>query len=206
MLERPVPLRLSYVAPGRCPGYRIPYHPAYRGSHARRCTKWVRAGASVTVRHVTIELPDGSEVPATPFEKFFSKKPTIGHLRHFGCPVIFKIGDKCEQDTNHVLHTRNIVQRGIRGIFVGFPLNQAGWLIFVPYTGEFYVSCDVAFDEHFHSSLAYDHHSFNGAYPLHIATTNVDPLQAYHLLHPVTPTLIQPMVIPNLLLNLIPLL
>ena len=61
-----------------------------------------------------------------PNEKFFSKKPTIGHLRNFGCLVVFKIGDKCERDTNHVLRTRNIVQRGNRDIFVGFPLNQAG--------------------------------------------------------------------------------
>jgi hypothetical protein len=49
---------------------------------------------------------------------------------------------------------------------VGFPPNQAGWLIHVPYTNEFYVSQDVAFDEDFQSTLAFDVVPFHGAAPI----------------------------------------
>lgn len=74
------------------------------------------------VCHVTIKILEGSEVPVTPFEKIFSKKPTIHHVHCFGCPVVFKIGDKLERNTNHELYTHNIIQ----------PTQPAG-----PYTGKF---------------------------------------------------------------------
>ena len=47
------------------------------------------------------------------------------------------------------------LQRGCRGIFVGFPEDQAGWLIYIPdkLDGKsLIVSSDVVFDQYFLSS------------------------------------------------------
>ena len=46
---------------------------------------------------------------------------------------------------------RSIIQRGIRAIFLGFPLNQAGYIYWQPNTGDLGTSVDVSLDEYFHS-------------------------------------------------------
>ena len=78
----------------------------------------------------------------------------VKKFRVFGCPAVVKVRRRktppTSESTNQVnLNTKNIIQRGVRGIFVGFPDNQAGWSIFVPQSGRILVSVDVAFDEQF---------------------------------------------------------
>jgi hypothetical protein len=66
---------------------------------------------------------------------------------------------------------RNIIQRGVRGIFLGFPINQAGYLYLQPATREFGTSVDVSFDEYFHSALAYPELIFRDALPTRTPTS-----------------------------------
>ena len=46
-------------------------------------------------------------------------------------------------------------QNGFRGIFVGIPQHQKGYLVYVPSTRKVISSYDVLFDESFSSTLSY---------------------------------------------------
>ena len=46
-------------------------------------------------------------------------------------------------------------QKGFRGIFVGIPQHQKGYLVYVPSTRKVILSYDVVFYESFSSSLSY---------------------------------------------------
>ena len=93
----------------------------------------------------------------------------IARYRVFGCPVVFKVYKrKTPKDTEPRvnLDSKNLIQRGVRGIFVGFPTNQAGWRIYVPQVNRLITSVDVAFDEAFVSTgLAYDKILYADAMP-----------------------------------------
>jgi Integrase core domain len=102
--------------------------------------------------------------PCTPFEKYYGKLPQVGKYRVFGLPVLVKVY-KQESIDGKALHSRNIVQRGIGGIFVSFPTNQAGWQVYIPASGHLLTSCDVKFDEEFQSILQYDFSVFHDATP-----------------------------------------
>jgi hypothetical protein len=121
------------------------------------------------LRNLTITNNEGVTSPTTPFELYFGSKPDIRRLRTWGCPVIFKAYHRGN------LHDKNIIQRGVRGIFVGFPVNQAGYLLWVDQVGQFVVSADVSFDENFLSVLAYNKLPFHDALPvLAPETTSID--------------------------------
>ena len=83
------------------------------------------------------------------------KQIKFGKYRVVGCPCVAKVykrqtmPDNKKRRTN--LTSKNIIQRGVRGIFVGFPANQAGWLVYTPQNGRIFTSADVAFDENFDS-------------------------------------------------------
>ena len=53
------------------------------------------------------------------------------------------------------LNMRHQAQKGFRGIFVGIPEHQKGYLVYVPNTRMIISSYDVVFDESFSSVLAY---------------------------------------------------
>ena len=64
----------------------------------------------------------------------------------------------------------------VRGIFIWFPTNQAGWLIYVPQPRQLVVSMDVAFDEDFVSAgLCYNHLLVHDAQPTRGSESYVDP-------------------------------
>ena len=99
---------------------------------------------------------EGDTIQSCPDAIFYdSKQVKINKYRVFGCPVIAKVyrkkTPKQEGVARVTLHSRNIIQRGVRGIFVGFPENQAGWLVYIPNRNKVFVSADVAFDEDFES-------------------------------------------------------
>ena len=127
---------------------------------------------------------DGVKNPCTPFERYFGQAPTIERFRVFGCPVVFKLHRRTARETGprgsrtRVLTSSNIIQRGGRGIFVGFPHSQAGWLIYVPASDRLITSCDVAFDEDFTSILAFDRGLFLDAEPARAVGTFPNPLTA----------------------------
>jgi hypothetical protein len=85
----------------------------------------------------------------SPFELFTGKKPLISHLRVFGCPAVAK------QSVISVegLSTQHFTEKGIRGVFIGIPLHQNGYLIYLP--GSRTIAClgNVSFDEAFYSAV-----------------------------------------------------
>jgi hypothetical protein len=57
-------------------------------------------------------------------------------------------------------------QRCVRGIFIGFPPDQQGWLIYLPGSHLIAVSNDVTFHDFFESALSYNDSPFSDTLPL----------------------------------------
>ncbi len=93
-------------------------------------------------------LLNEEEIPSTPYQLFFGKRPLISRFRVFGCPTIVR---------RWVLHNKNNgkqTERGTRGIFLGLHMNQKGYLVYSPGSRQVIISDDVTFDESFSSAIA----------------------------------------------------
>ena len=66
-------------------------------------------------------------------------------------------------------------QRGIRGVHVGFPLNQAGYLVFVPATHQLVTFNDINFDEQFITAVTYMAKPFQDALAMQMLGQFNDP-------------------------------
>jgi hypothetical protein len=93
--------------------------------------------------------------PCTPMEAFTSTKPSLCRLRVLFCPCVINIGNS-HHKKSPVKRRNNCCERGMRGIHVGLPQHQDGWLVHVPATGGLRTWADVSFDENFHSTTAHD--------------------------------------------------
>jgi len=93
-------------------------------------------------------MKNEQDCPATPYELFFSKKPSIAGFRVFGCPTVV-----CQWVTQHSSQGKQ-TERGVRGIFLGFDANNKGYMIYSPGSRQIVTSEDVSFDEHFNSAIA----------------------------------------------------
>ena len=58
---------------------------------------------------------------------------------------------------------RHQAQKGFRGIFVGIPEHQKGYLVYLPSTRKVIYSYDVVFDESFSSVLSYTSRPYSEA-------------------------------------------
>jgi hypothetical protein len=99
--------------------------------------------------------------PTTTYAVIHGKNPRIVRYKVFGCPVVFKRYNI--QVDGKIFGKHKVLQRGSRGIFVGFPDGQVGWLIFVREKisgSHLVVSQDVVFDQHFLSGLNASVNSF----------------------------------------------
>ena len=68
---------------------------------------------------------------------------------------------------NKIITYKQQLQRASRGIFLGFPDNSAGWLIYSPDQPQhLIVTRDAYFDEDFNSALCFDSKPFAGAVPI----------------------------------------
>ena len=80
-------------------------------------------------------------------------KPSVSHLRVLFCPCTVR------QATAHVetktLDMRHQTQKWFRGIFVGIPQHQKGYLMYVPSTRKVILLYNVVFDESFSIALSY---------------------------------------------------
>ena len=91
--------------------------------------------------------------PTTPHKLATGTKPSVSHLRVLFCPcVVHKAMAHVEINT---LNMRRQAQKGFRGIFVGIPEHQKGYLVYVPSTRKIISSYDVVFEESLSSALAY---------------------------------------------------
>ena len=76
----------------------------------------------------------------TPFEMFTGRKPTVFHLRTFGCPAYVHIIDS---------KRKKLDAKSWPGIFVGYSLEKKGWRIWDKHRGKIIDSRDVVFYENF---------------------------------------------------------
>ena len=99
-------------------------------------------------------LVDSDGNSTTTYQIIHGKKPRIQRFKVFGCPVVFKRYQPAHE--GDITTNFKQLQRGSRGIFVGFPKNQAGWLIFVEEKiagSHLVVLSDVDFDQTFLSGI-----------------------------------------------------
>ena len=126
--------------------------------HSRVTENYIHFALMYTTDHIFPVLSikdlineDGD--PTTPYKLETGKKPSVSHLRVLFCPCVVR------KATSHVdtktLNMRHQAQKGFRGIFVGIPQHQKGYLVYVPSTRKVILSYDVTFYESFVSALSY---------------------------------------------------
>ena len=91
--------------------------------------------------------------PTMPLKMATGTKPSVSDLRMLFCPcVVWKatadVGTKA-------LNIRHQAQKVFRGIFVGIPQHQKGYIVYVTSTRKIISSYDVVFDEIFSSAIVF---------------------------------------------------
>ena len=88
--------------------------------------------------------------PTTPHKLATGTKPSVSHLRVLSCPCVVR------KSTAHVetkmLNMCHQAPKGFRGIFIGIPEHQKGYLMYVPSTIKVILSYDVVFEKSFSSA------------------------------------------------------
>ena len=126
--------------------------------HARVPEVYAHFALMYTKDHIFPVLPikdlineDGN--PTTPHKLATGTKPSVSHLRVLFCPcVVRKATAHVETKTLNMHHQ---AQKGFRGIFVGIPQHQKGYLVYVPSTRKVISSYDVVSDKNNYSALSY---------------------------------------------------
>jgi hypothetical protein len=94
--------------------------------------------ATMTTVYVQNRSPHRILKNVAPKEAFSGKKPSVEHLRIFGCPVYIHVPkDK----------RKKLEPSGKRGIFVGYSESSKAYRIYVPGQQKIEISRDVTFDE-----------------------------------------------------------
>lgn len=164
---------------------------AFSFLHQARVSMSFFGAALLTAAYVKNVLPlrnitDINGKPTTAYTLFYSRKPSIRKLRVPFCPCVFRINRRSKtyfatDSSGRIVERfdrKNFPQRGVPGIFIGYPRSQAGYLIWIPTTGKTVVSADVSFDEEFRQSGPRRHFAFRDALPIQRdedVTENVDP-------------------------------
>ena len=142
--------------------------------HVRVPEVYVHFTLMYTTDHIFTVLPikylineDGD--PTTPQKLATGTKPSVSHLRVVFCPCVVR------KATAHVetktLNMRHQAQKGFRGIFVGIPQHQKGYLVYVNITRKVISSYDVVFDESCYSALSYMSQPYLEAMAMCLAVT-----------------------------------
>ena len=105
------------------------------------------------IKHVTVTLniinDDGD--PTTPHKLAAGTKYSVSQLRVLFCPcVVRKVTAHVETKMLNICHQS---QKEFRGIFVGIPHHQKGYLVYITSTIEVISSYGVVFDKRFSSAL-----------------------------------------------------
>ena len=117
--------------------------------HARVLEAYIHIALMYTPYHFFPVLP----IKYLPYKLAADTKPSVSHLRLLFCPCVSRkanahVGTK-------TLNMQHQSKRGFSGIFVGIPLHQKGYLVYVPISRNIISSYDVVFNEIFSSVLAY---------------------------------------------------
>ena len=134
--------------------------------HARVAEEYIHHAVMYAAHRVFPVLPIKDLVneqgePCTPSELMHGEKPPVRHLITLFCPVIVK--KHTAMKDKKMVNMRHQAQKGYRGIFVGMPENQEGYLCYVPSIRDTVTSYDVLFDETFASALAYSEKPYHDA-------------------------------------------
>jgi hypothetical protein len=73
--------------------------------------------------YILNRTPTKSVEGATPFEMWYGKKPTVQHLRTFGCIVYVR---------NTTPHLSKLKDRGRKMIFIGYEQGTKGYRVYDP--------------------------------------------------------------------------
>ena len=120
--------------------------------HARVLEVYVHFALMYTTDHIfpVLQIKDiinKDGCPTTPHNLATGTKYSVSHLRVLFCSCVVR------KATAHVetktLNVRHQAQKEFRGIFVGIPEDQKGYLVYVPSTRKVISSYDVVFDESF---------------------------------------------------------
>ena len=107
--------------------------------------------------------------PTTPHKLATGTKPSVSHVRVLFCPCVVR------KATAHVetktLNMRHQAHKGFRGIFVGIPDHQKGYLLYVSSTRKLISSYNVVFDEILLSTLSYTSQPYSEAMVMRLAVT-----------------------------------
>ena len=125
---------------------------------ARVSEAYINFALIYTTDHIFLVLPikylineDGDLT--TPHKLATGKKPSVSHLRVLVCSwVVQKATAHVETKALNMCHQ---AQKGFRGIFVGIPEHQKGYLVYVLSTRNIIYLYDVVLDESFSSAFAY---------------------------------------------------
>ena len=127
-------------------------------AHSLISEAYIHFSFMYTTDHIFPVLPikylinkDGD--PTTPYKLATGTKPSVSHLRVLIFPCVVR--KATEQVETKALNMRHQEQKRFRGILVGIPLHQKGYLVYVPSTRKIISSYDVVFDGSFSSALAY---------------------------------------------------
>ena len=140
--------------------------------HARVPDVYVHLTLMYTTDHIFPVLPtkdlineDGN--PTMSHKLATGTKPSVSHLRVLFCPCVVRKAT-ANVETKE-LNIRHQAQKGFRGIFVGIPEHQKGYLVYVPITRKLISSYDVVFEESFSSALSYTSRPYSEAMAMHPA-------------------------------------
>lgn len=100
------------------------------------CDKRLWAEAISTAAYVVNRLPTSGH-DCTPYEMFMGRKPTVSHLRVWGCRC-FVLQDKPRKKLDPASR---------EGVFVGYEPKNRSWRVWLPSQQKIVVSCNVLFDE-----------------------------------------------------------
>ena len=115
------------------------------------------------------DLINEDDDPTTPHKLATGTKPSVYHLRVLYCPcVVRKATGHVDKET---LNMRHQGQKGFRGIFVGIPEHQKGYIVYVPSTIKVISSYDVVFDEIISSALSYTSRPYSEVTSMRLAVT-----------------------------------
>jgi hypothetical protein len=96
------------------------------------------AESMATVAHVRNRVPSSRNPDTTPYELFFKAKPSVAHLRVFGCRAWVLIPDEVRRKGQF---------RSLDCIFVGYYEDSRAWKFYLKEWRAFIKSRDTIFDE-----------------------------------------------------------